>query len=331
MSTSRNFILTVNPASLEFYEDIRNYLMHLKGLAYILVTEHFGQEQQHYHIFVQYTNTKRLCIRKLHGAHIEPCYGSAQANIAYCRAEDDKHKRAGVTAAVIFEEGEPLLKGGNFTVGYLEELEDPNELPAVFYNTFKKIRSEKRNRISIATWRKGVKVYYIQGPSAIGKSQKAEELIKLWYMNKGIEEEDQMYFDEVKYDKNGFYQGICEDNPCEVAVFDDFRAGIMKPEEFINLIDYRVHNLNIKGGSVKNKYQLIIFTSVQKLRDIYKNVESFERREQWERRIEVVDMYPPERVSIGGLPVGYITNFNNFDNYSLEVNDPSDSSRVVLH
>jgi len=96
-----------------------------------------------------------------------------------------------------------------------------------------------------------------------------------------------------KYAKNGFYAGVNIDNPTEIAVFDDFRAGIMRSEEFINLIDYRVQNLNIKGGSAKNYYKLIIFTSVQKLSSIYRNVEDFERREQWERRINLVNIYPP--------------------------------------
>ena len=78
-----------------------------------------------------------------------------------------------------------------------------------------------------------------------------------------------MKWGSMKYDKNGFYSGISVECPCVVAIFDDFRAGIMKPEESINLIDYRVHNLNIKGSSVKNRYELIIFTSVQCLFSVY--------------------------------------------------------------
>lgn len=246
---SRNFILTLNPAALEFYADIINYLKSLRGLKYLLVTEHFGQEQQHYHIFVQYENSKRLSIKKLKGAHVEACYGSAQQNIAYCRAEDQKHKDAGVTAVDIEEFGEPVLKGGNFSVKVLREMDRPDELPAVLYNTYKKIRLEDSNRISLGNWRKQVKIYYIQGPSACGKSERAEELIRKYYNDKGIEDENDMFFDELKFDKNGFYSGVNLENPTEVAVFDDFRAGNMKPEEFINLIDYRVHNMNIKGGS----------------------------------------------------------------------------------
>ncbi|ORX36977.1 hypothetical protein BCR36DRAFT_407683 [Piromyces finnis] len=298
---AKNFILTLNPSALEFYADIKTYLKSLVGLKYFLVTEHIGQAQKHYHIFVQYQNSKNLSIRRLKGAHLERCY----------------------------EEGEPVLKGGNFTIGYLEDCNDPKELPAILYNTYQKINLQKKNRLSLGSWRKHVKVYYIQGPSAIGKSERAEELIRKYYNDKGIEDPDEMYFDELKYDKSGFYSGITLDNPSEVAVFDDFRAGVMKPEEFINLIDYRVHNLNIKGGSAKNNYKLIIFTSVQKLSSIYRNVDEFERREQWERRIELINMYPPERVHLGGLPIGYRTDFNQLEEYSVE--DTVDNTRIVIN
>lgn len=326
----RNFILTLNESVLEFYQDIKEYLMNLAQFQYFLCCEHIGQDNKHYHIYVQYRNCKRLAMSKLHGAHIEVCYGSAQQNCAYVRAEDEKHKKAGVTAELIDEEGDVLLKGGNYTVGYLRELKDSddNELPAIFYNTYTKIKLQQRNRLSLGNWRKRVQVYYIQGPSAIGKSQRAEEIINNWYLDHDVTDPEEMWFDELKY-TDGFYQGVNVDYPTKVAVFDDFRAGVMKPEEFINLIDYRVHNMNIKGGSVKNKYELIIFTSVQKLASIYRNVDEFERREQWERRIILQDLYPPERVHIGGLPVGFRTSFNQLENY--EIHDENDSTNVIIN
>lgn len=324
----RNFILTLNAATLEFYEDVKEYLTGLSQFQYLLVTEHIGQENKHYHAFVQYNNTKKLSQAQLRGAHIDPCFGSAQKNIEYCKALDEKHKRLGVTAVIIDEIGEPKFKGGNYSIGVLKEMDSPDELPAVLYNTYNKIHSEKRNRISLGNWRKNVKVFYIQGPSKIGKSEKAEEIIRKWYQDQGVEDEDDMYFDELKYDRNGFYQGVNVDYPTKVAVFDDFRAGIMRPEEFINLIDYRVHNMNIKGGSVKNKYELIIFTSVQKLSDIYKNVDNYERREQWERRIKLINMYPPRTVCVGGLPVGFETDFNQLENY--EFNNENDTEISLI-
>ena len=52
--SSRNFILTLNEATLEFYSEIYHYLTTLTGLVYILVTEHIGDnvENKHYHIYV---------------------------------------------------------------------------------------------------------------------------------------------------------------------------------------------------------------------------------------------------------------------------------------
>lgn len=325
----KNFILTLNETTLEFYTDIKEYLTNLASFQYFLCCEHLGQDNKHYHVYVQYNNTKRLSLARLHGAHVEKCFGSAQRNIEYVRAEDDKHRAEGVTGVLIEEEGTPRLKGGNYTVGYLEDLdrENVNELPAVFYNTWNKIKQQRANRLSLGSWRKQVKIYYIQGPSAVGKSERAEEIVRNWYNDKGIDDPNQMYFDELKY-INGFYLGVNELDPCKVAIFDDFRAGIMKPEEFINLIDYRVHNLQIKGGSVKNNYELIIFTSVQKLSSIYRNVEDFERREQWERRVELVNMYPPERVHLGGYPVGFRTEFNQLEEY--EVTNDWDGTRTII-
>lgn len=326
--SARNFILTLNEATLEYYRDVFNYLNQLAGRQYILVCEHIGQPNKHYHIYVQYNSSKRLSIPRLHGARVDKCYGSAQKNIDYLHARDEKHQAQGVTSLLIEEQGEPKLKG-DYSVKALEEITNKNDLADYrMYNTWKKIQNEKRNRISLGNWRKDIKVYYIQGPSAIGKSERAEELVKTYYNDKGIEDPNEMFFDEIKYDKNGFYAGVNTDEPTEVAIYDDFRAGIMKPEEFINLIDYRTHNMNIKGGSIKNNYKLIIFTSVQKFKDIYKNVEQFERREQWERRVQVIDLYPPERVHLGGVPLGYRTEFNQLEEYEV-TNDWESNYRVL--
>ena len=334
MTQARNYLLTLNPAVLEYYEDIKQYFLRKTNFQYLICCEHVGNvSEKHYHMYVQFSKPSYVSFNLLHGAHVDKCKGSAQANIAYVKAEDDKHRRLGIQGVLIDEEGEPLRKGGNFTIGYLRDCDDDAEIPGVLYNTYNRIKNERRNRISLGSWRKRIQVYYIQGPSKIGKSEKAEELIRTWYNDRGVEDEDEMYFDELKFDQNGFYAGVNQDFPTEVAVFDDFRAGQMKPEEFINLIDYRVHNMNIKGGSWKNRYKLIIFTSVQRLSSIYRNVEDYERREQWERRINLIDMYPPREVCVGGLPVGEVTNFNNFENYqsrlrNLDIDNESCISNI---
>lgn len=76
--SASSFILTLNQLSLEYYQDIYNYLIGLSQFQYILVTEHLGQENKHYHIYVQYKRSKRLSMSHLHGAHLEKSFGSAQ-------------------------------------------------------------------------------------------------------------------------------------------------------------------------------------------------------------------------------------------------------------
>lgn len=315
MSTSRNFILTLNEATLEFYTDIKQYLIQKQSFQYFLCCEHFGQPNKHYHIFVQFKNPAYLSPRKLHGAHFEKSYGSAQQNIAYLRCEDEKHKKDGIVSVLIEEIGEPLLKGGNFSVKNLKELDDPDELPAVLYHTWKKVKYDSKI-VKARDFRKNVQVYWIQGPSGIGKTQKAIEI---------AEEKEELWdsgTDFIKY-VNNFYLGTTPS--AKIAIYDDFRDSHMKPSEFINLIDYNKHWMNIKGDSILNNYVVIIITSVQRFSEIYRNV-SGEPREQWERRVDVINMFPPERVHIGGLPLGYRTDFNQFENYEIN----TDSDTVVV-
>lgn len=108
---SRNYILTVNEKSLNDYENIKNYILGLKSNIYYLCCEHIGQENKHYHIYCQFSNSIALSIKKLYGAHIEISFGSAQQNIAYLKAEDDKHIKLGIKSIIIDEYGEPKFNG----------------------------------------------------------------------------------------------------------------------------------------------------------------------------------------------------------------------------
>ena len=49
--------------------------------------------------------------------------------------------------------------------------------------------------------------------------------------------------------------------------------------------------MNIKGGQVINDYELIIITSIKPVDELYKNVKE-EQREQWLRRLDIIDMRP---------------------------------------
>ena len=63
----------------------------------------------------------------------------------------------------------------------------------------------------------------------------------------------------------------------------------MRASEFINFIDYNIHPMNKKGGSVQNRFSTIIITSIQSPESIYTNMDG-EPRKQWMRRIETVQM-----------------------------------------
>ena len=312
--SSRNFILTLNEKCLEYYADIYHYLTTLAGLVYILVTEHLGTDNKHYHIYVQYQNSKKLSIKKLKGAHVEKCYGSAQKNIAYLMAEDDKHREEGVTAVKIDEQGRPNLKG-DYSVETLLDIQDKRDLCDYrMYNTWRRLHEEDEADIDVDDIQKDVLVYWIQGPSGVGKTNRAKDIVR---------ENAEKFGRKVNFIKyeNSFYLGV---GNADVAIYDDFRDSHMKPSEFINLIDYNKHYMNIKGGSKLNKYKLVIITSVQKLNMIYRRMNDLEEpQKQWLRRIKLIDMYPPEQVHIGGYPIGYRTEFNELENYSIECNDGS--------
>lgn len=94
------------------------------------------------------------------------------------------------------------------------------------------------------------------GPSGCGKTSYA----KLAIAKLGME------FNQVKFE-NTFWSGLNEN--CKVALYDDWRDGDMRPNEFIKFIDYNRHSLNIKYGQCRNNYEYIFITSIQDPDKIY--------------------------------------------------------------
>lgn len=272
----RNAVLTVQLSHFKDLEGIFKYLEHYKAFKYILACKHDGPSDEHVHIFVQYDNARTLDSRYLYGSHLEAAMGSAQQCIKYLKAEDTKHKVAGVNSEVVYEKGEPKLKGNLNTIADLKEIKNMDEVDPRHLNTWLKIKS---NKIEVNEWHKKVKVIYIWGDSGVGKSY---SILKTLILNHESE------FDEIKH-IGDFWHGIGGDYVEGVAVYDDFRDSDMKVSEFINFIDYNIHNLNYKGGSAKNKYRLIIITSVQDPKEIYKNVKG-EPRKQWIRRMKIIHL-----------------------------------------
>lgn len=282
---ARQFIMTVNEKVIEKTQNIIEYLEHYKNFNYMLIVEHIGQPNKHYHIYVQYLNVVNLSNDKLCGAHVEKSYGSPEQNITYLRCQDEKHRELGITYKTIYEKGELRKNYNGLTIADIREMNDDEieNLPYKFFNTINKIKTSSK-KISIKERKKDVKVYYIQGPSGCGKSEKAYKIIE----EKGYE-----FYDDVKYENN-FWLGVRD---CDVALYDDFRDSCMKACEFINFIDYNKHYMNIKGGEHINNYNLIIITSVQRLKELYSNM-SDEPRKQWMRRITLIDMYGDEDLNL---------------------------------
>lgn len=180
-----------------------------------------------------------------------------------------------------------MRHAGNPKISEMKQMgdEELDELPGQMYNIVEKIKEKRSKRFNADTVGKQVQVYYIWGPSGIGKTVLAKKITKIW----GQTHEEGGDFNMVKYE-NGFWAEAEEE--CAIALYDDFRDGDMRPREFINFIDYNIHSMNIKGGSIKNRYKLIILTSVQHPEDLYDEFskKDAEPRRQWMRRMHIIHL-----------------------------------------
>ena len=259
--SSSAFLLTLNQP--ERFDDLRNYLENLRPFQYGIA----GKEEapstghKHIHIFVQFSKSVRLSLKKVEGAHIDKCFGTPQQNKKYVEKGD-----------VIWEKGEMKTKGF-LTIKEVKNLEEREReaLPIRFYNIVEKINTEEATRLVPKNMYKKVKVYYISGPSGIGKTTFAKHLIG-----------DQP-FNIVKY-ANGFWMGVGKER---IALYDDWRDSHMKPSEFLNFIDYNKQIMNVKGGFCVNNYEIIIITTIFRLATIYLEADG-ESRIQWERRLKEI-------------------------------------------
>ena len=276
---ARHYLLTLNEKVLIYYDNIKNYLLNRKTLNYFLAVEHLGTSHQHYHIYIQFTTTTSLNIKKLFGSHIDLCRGTPQSCKNYLLCKDEKHIKKGVSALIINEEGEIRTTGGR-SIKEIKEMSrvEREDLDIKYFNIVNKINQEEDKEINIKDWHKDVKVIYICGPSGSGKSQLAKRL---------IESHTEEKINIVKH-VNDFWEGVGKSKVC---LYDEFRPSHMKASEFINFIDYNKHIMNVKGGEVRNNYETIIITSIFKPDEIYTNLNE-EDKKQWLRRIKIIDLYP---------------------------------------
>lgn len=265
---ARAFQLTLN--EVDKYSLLRDVLTSYKTLKYLISCKETAPTtgHEHIHIYVNFNTVRSLSVKKLYGAHVEVCKGTPKQNIAYIEK-----------GGVILDEIGERPHQGTLSVRELKEIENSEDLPdSRLYNIWRAVKHEPQ-QVDVDEWHKDVEVVYVTGPSGAGKSLKAKEILK---------EHGVKLFDELKYE-NGFWMGVVKG--AGAAVYDDFRPSHMSASEFINFIDYNVHNLNVKGGSMRNKYNLVIITSVIPPEDLYVNMTE-EARAQWMRRMRVIDLSP---------------------------------------
>lgn len=210
---ARAFQLTLN--QIEKYDEIFDYLNSLKSTDYIISCKETAPTtgHEHIHIYVHFKNARSLCVKKLQGAHVEICKGSPQQNIAYIRKDGD-----------ILDEVGTAPRQGARTVKELKQIDNPDELNWNEYNTWNKIHQNMSNDIDIDEWNKEVKVYYIQGPSGVGKTEKAKQIVR-----ENIEKYGRK-INRVKCENN-FWIGVGEE--AKIAIYDDFRDSHMKALEVL--------------------------------------------------------------------------------------------------
>lgn len=262
---STAFLLTLNQP--DRFDNLRDYISKLKNFQYGIAAKETAPEtgHKHIHLFVQFSKSCRLSIKKLEGAHVDKCYGTPQENKKYVEKDGN----------VIWENGTMKPKGWP-SIREVEALTkyQRKDLPFQYSNLVRKLDMEEESNLTVNTMYKNVKVYYISGRSGIGKTKFAKFLI------------GDKPFNLVKYE-NGFWIGVKSGE--KVALYDDWRDTHMRPSEFLNFVDYNKQIMNTKGSYITNSYELIVITSIFKLEDIYENIHD-ESRYQWERRIREIHL-----------------------------------------
>lgn len=282
LERKRAYQLTLN--QVERFENLKKYLLGLKNINYMIACQEQAPttDHPHIHIYCQFTNSQRLARTMIEGAHEEECYGSPEENLDYIYKRGKyaaKKHNPNDEANIIFEWGEIRYTGKKApsTLAELRTCTD-EELMMCELKDSTAVKQEiirRSSLVKVENWYNPKTIIYLHGESGSGKTEFTK-----WLMGKmGVTE-----FENIKKDKD-FFHGVAGE--LETAVYDDFRDSDLKPNEFIHLIDYNSHTMNVKYSSFVNKYKTIMITSVQSPRNLWAGIEldKDERKEQWIRRI----------------------------------------------
>lgn len=287
----KNVKLLVKP--IEFLKSF----FYKSNSEYLVGQEEKGEEGGNNHIqffFILKKKERLSYLKKIdHESHFKPVFKDNGVS-EYCMKEETRLSGPWTfgVKSVITESGRTKYDWSEIKKKMKEGKYDevPDHLYVQSYNKMKTIRSDSIINLKVEDFHKNIKVYFISGVSGIGKTRMSQFMI-------GKE-----YFNLVKF-TGDFWIGTSE--TCEVCLYDDFRDSHLTESEFINFIDYNKHIFNIKHGQQINNYRLIIFTSTQRLNDLFR--QSTEQKQQWIRRIH--EIYLDEE---------YFTNMSTkFDNFKL--------------
>lgn len=289
------FFITNNEPDLT-HNEFMEYLKNRSSIEYIAYAEHIAPTTGHKHIHYIIKSTVSIAISKRFKVHVERLKGSWDQALDYLQHEHVNEFGKQWFPQIIEFGKRPSDPGRPQIVKEALNLKS-DEIKELDLNTALQVlklqKLHQDDGISIDDFKKSVKVYYIQGPSGSFKTTDAVELAKKHNCNR-------LY---IGKHVNGFWTGVKHLNNLNCCLFyDDFRDSDMKASEFINMIDYNKHWMNVKGDQVLNDFTLIIITSVQRIKDIYKNL-SDEPRQQWLRRVEIIDKYEEDEEDDEGLIV----------------------------
>lgn len=285
---ARNYLLTLNEKTLEHYDEIKQYITHYKSLDYYLCCEHIGQENKHYHIFIQFKCAIKLNYKNLYGTHVDKSFGSPQQNYNYCMCLDEKHKRLGITSIVIDEIGE-LRKTGT-TIQDVKAMtpEQREELPVQYLKQVREITQKEQDEKTFFDMLteiendciKAPEIIYITGPSGKGKTYTAYK--------KALEKYPKTKIGRLTINNNFI---TVENDYADCYVIEEFRPNQIRASYFLQLIDKYGYQCNVKGGFKLIRPKMIIICCIYPPEIIYKDEEI---NSQFLRRItERIDLSDP--------------------------------------
>lgn len=270
---SRNFLFTLN--QIEKYDELLEIIKNVKYCDYYISCLGTAPTTGHkyIHLYAHFSNGYRITKQILDlKVHIEVCRGSSKQNIDFIESKGNILDEYGIRPIHNIK-----------TIGDLKKINDPSELNWRMRKTWYEMQDKD---VDIEEFGKDIEVYYIFGPSKVNKLDEALKIIKEYENKFGNVE-----FSYVSH-KGKYWNGLEYD--CKIALYENFSDKDVELDEFIHFIDSYKQPLEIKQGYMTNKYELVIITSVQNPKDIYKEYPEEDRQRISWRITKIIDLTPKE-------------------------------------